>query len=48
MPTCRSRTIDEFKIQSHNSDAEYGGVLGGVVNLATKGGTNNFHGSAWE
>ncbi len=41
-------TIDEFKIQSHNSDAEYGGVLGGVVNLATKGGTNNFHGSAWE
>jgi outer membrane receptor protein involved in Fe transport len=41
-------TIDEFKIQSHNSDAEYGGVLGGVVNLATKGGTNHFHGSAWE
>ena len=41
-------TIDEFKIQSHNSDAEWGGVLGGVVNLATKGGTNNFHGSAWE
>lgn len=41
-------TIDEFKIQSHNSDAEYGGVLGGVVNLATKGGTNNLHGSAWE
>ncbi|MFZ2022991.1 MAG: carboxypeptidase-like regulatory domain-containing protein [Terracidiphilus sp.] len=41
-------TIDEFKIQSHNSDAEYGGVLGGVVNLATKGGTNSFHGAAWE
>lgn len=41
-------TIDEFKIQSHNSDAEYGGVLGGVVNLATKGGTNNLHGAAWE
>jgi len=41
-------SIDEFKIQSHNSDAEYGGVLGGVVNLASKGGTNNFHGSAWE
>ncbi|MGO9640909.1 MAG: TonB-dependent receptor domain-containing protein [Candidatus Acidiferrales bacterium] len=41
-------TIDEFKIQSHNSLAEYGGILGGVVNLATKGGTNNFHGSGWE
>ncbi len=41
-------TIDEFKIQSHSGNAEYGGVLGGVVNLATKGGTNHFHGSAWE
>ena len=41
-------TIDEFKIQSHNSNAEYGGVLGGVVNLATKSGTNNLHGAAWE
>jgi hypothetical protein len=41
-------TIDEFKIQSHNNDAEYGGVLGGVVNLVTKGGTNSFHGSGWE
>jgi hypothetical protein len=41
-------TIDEFKIQSHNSDAEYGGVLGGIVNLATKGGGNQFHGSGWE
>jgi hypothetical protein len=41
-------TIDEFKIQSHNSAAEYGGVLGGIVNLATKGGGNQFHGSGWE
>ena len=29
-------TIQEFKIQSHNDQAEYGGVLGGVVNVVTK------------
>jgi hypothetical protein len=40
--------IQEFKIQSHNDQAEYGGVLGGVVNLVTKSGTNSYHGSAWE
>ncbi|MGH9529278.1 MAG: TonB-dependent receptor domain-containing protein [Terriglobales bacterium] len=41
-------TVDEFKVQSHNDKAEFGGTLGGVVNVATKSGTNNFHGSAWE
>jgi Carboxypeptidase regulatory-like domain len=41
-------TIDEFKVQSQNDKAEYGGTLGGVVNTATKSGTNSFHGSAWE
>ena len=25
-----------------------GGVLGGVVNLVSKSGTNQFHGAAWE
>ena len=41
-------TIQEFKVQSHNNDAEYGNVLGAVVNIVTKSGTNQFHGSAWE
>src|SRR5215471_19764644 len=41
-------TIQELKVQSHNNDVQYGNVLGGVVNIVTKGGTNNFHGSAWE
>ena len=41
-------TINEFKVQSQNDKAEYGGTLGGVVNTATKSGTNSFHGSAWE
>ena len=39
-------TISEFKINSH-SEAQYGGVIGGVVNMASKAGTNIFHGSAW-
>jgi outer membrane receptor protein involved in Fe transport len=41
-------TMQEFKVQSHDDQAEYGGVLGGVVNVVTKSGTNNFHGAAWE
>ncbi|HWY52919.1 MAG TPA: TonB-dependent receptor [Terriglobales bacterium] len=40
--------IQEFKVQSHNDDASFGGVLGGVVNVVTKSGTSQFHGSAWE
>jgi hypothetical protein len=41
-------TIQEFKVQSHNNDAQYGNVLGAVVNIVTKSGTNQFHGSGWE
>ena len=44
-------TIDdilEFKVQSHNDEAQFGQVLGGIVNLATKSGTNSYHGSLWE
>ncbi len=40
--------VQEFKVQSHNDKAEYGGVLGGVINLVSKSGTNDFHGSLWE
>jgi len=40
--------IDEFKVQSHNDDASFGGVLGGVVNVVTKSGTREYHGTAWE
>jgi Carboxypeptidase regulatory-like domain len=40
--------IQEFKVVSHTDDAEFGSVLGGVVNVVTKTGTNNFHGSGWE
>ncbi|MEO8660233.1 MAG: TonB-dependent receptor [Bryobacteraceae bacterium] len=40
--------IEEFKVQSHNDQAEFGGSLGAVINVATRGGTNDIHGSAWE
>jgi len=39
--------VQEFKVQSHNDKAEYGGVLGGVINLVSKSGGNEFHGAAW-
>ncbi|MGD0914158.1 MAG: carboxypeptidase-like regulatory domain-containing protein [Terracidiphilus sp.] len=40
--------IQEFKVVSHADSAEYGGVTGGVVNVVTKSGTDDFHGSAFE
>ena len=40
--------LQEFKVQSHNDSSVYGGVLGGIVNVASKVGTNQYHGDAWE
>ncbi|PYV25041.1 MAG: hypothetical protein DMG27_11240, partial [Acidobacteria bacterium] len=40
--------LQEFKVQSHNDSSSYGGALGGIVNVATKSGTNEYHGDAWE
>ena len=40
--------ISQFKVQSHDDDPAFGSVLGGVVNLVTKSGTNQYHGSGWE
>jgi len=40
--------IQEFKVQSSNDQAEFGQVMGGIVNVVTKSGTNEFHGGAWE
>jgi hypothetical protein len=39
--------INEFKVQSSTYSAEVGGAPGGQVNLTTKSGTNNLHGTAW-
>jgi carboxypeptidase family protein len=40
--------VQEFKVEAHNQNTEFGGVTGGVVNIASKSGTNAFQGSAWE
>jgi hypothetical protein len=41
-------SVQEYSIITNNFSAEYGRASGGVVNVLTKSGTNNFHGSAWE
>lgn len=41
-------SLQEFKVNSHADDAQFGGSLGGTINVVTKGGTNNLHGSLWE
>ena len=41
-------TIQEFRVQTANFDAAYGRGTGANVNLVSKSGTNQFHGSAWE
>lgn len=40
--------VEEFKVQSGAMSAEFGFTAGGVVNLVTKSGTNDFHGTAYE
>src|ERR1700732_2350564 len=41
-------SISEFRIISSNADAEYGGYSGGLINVVTKSGGNEFHGSLFE
>jgi hypothetical protein len=41
-------SIAEFRIQTNNFDAQYGNYSGGLVNVVTKSGTNQFHGDVFE
>jgi len=38
----------EFNMELADYSAEFGGKSGGVINVITKSGTNNFHGSVYE
>jgi len=40
--------VQEFKVQSGYMSAEYGLTAGGVINVATKSGTNVYHGTVYE
>lgn len=39
--------VKEFSLIKNNFDAEYGQFAGGLFNITTKTGTNQFHGSAY-
>src|SRR4029077_11813841 len=41
-------SIAEFRILTSNADAEYGNYSGGLINVVTKSGGNEFHGSVFE
>ena len=41
-------TVSEFKIDNSTFPAEYGRNSGAIVNIATRSGTNDFHGEVFE
>jgi hypothetical protein len=41
-------SVGEYKVQTNNQGAEWGKFSGGIVNLSTKSGTNQWHGSGYE
>src|SRR5580693_6003391 len=40
--------VSEFRVVNNSFGAEYGRALGGIVNIVTKSGTNDFHGSVYD
>jgi Carboxypeptidase regulatory-like domain len=41
-------SVEEFKVEQTNFSAEYGFAGGTIINVVTRSGTNQFHGSAYE
>jgi|KBSMisStaDraftv2_1062788.scaffolds.fasta_scaffold01084_14 outer membrane receptor protein involved in Fe transport len=41
-------SVQEFSVVSNNFSAQYGRATGGIVNVVTKSGTNQFRGTAYE
>jgi len=40
--------ITEFRILTHNANAEFGNGLGSTTNIVTRSGSNAVHGAVWE
>lgn len=40
--------LSQFTVETNNFDAEYGGAGGAIVNIVTKSGSNQIHGSAFD
>jgi outer membrane receptor protein involved in Fe transport len=40
--------IAEFRILTHNANAEFGNTLGSTTNIITRSGSNAVHGAVWE
>jgi len=45
--TVSQEAVQEFQMILSNYNAEYGQATGGIVNIVTKSGTNDFHGDAF-
>jgi hypothetical protein len=46
--TPSQEAVSEFRVVNNSFAAEYGRALGGIVNIVTKSGTNDTHGSVYE
>lgn len=46
--TPSQEAVSEFRVVNNGFGAEYGRALGGIVNIVTKSGTNDLHGSAYD
>ena len=46
--TPSQEAVSEFRVVNNGFGAEYGRALGGIVNIVTKSGTNEMHGSAYD
>ena len=46
--TPSQEAVSEFRVVNNSFGAEYGRALGGIVNIVTKSGTNDVHGSVYD